>query len=611
MVAADGREAWKDIRSYAYTCAFCGIGHTSHLNGTATTTALPTSWPLIKTETFHQYAAAGSLFGRHFGHHTTLPRVAPPADFTCQWPRSGRALLSSGSLFQLQYPEVLHSAHLESSWYLSHPEALRFRSQVHFSDTLSSRALLGSISSGLGSSNGGPSWAPLDGGYRTTQTGATFSIKFFGQSLIWYGFYDTSFPWAAPGTRPTAFYSIDQGDTFAFSTVPSSITSQPQSSQSNLPLFQTSKLPLGQHLLEVSFFGGSGDVPLTVSNIAVSETGGDITTPSPSAVGPGGIPATVSRSPVSAVTSAAPTSAASPTGGPTVGTLPLAGTPASNTNTATVMFGGRTSLSLPSSSPSPLQASSGTTFVSPGPSGLTNTDPDSNFNSPNPASATRKSNVGAIAGGIAAGVVALLLILVLLFLRQRRRRAGTSPGAALGSSSSLFVGARRESATGAGNTAPDPFLATRQFDLGSITASRRHEESGNQSASSEKSRIYLEQQLLLSHPLSSDWPRPMNAKHGDALDATQTPTSSDSPNRSPDFMRDLSPSSSSPPTPGSQSVPQTSATIPVSMPTPPSPMSSIPRVMGTVQDEDSGIRLMQHSDTGGFVEVLPPSYTAH
>ncbi|KAF5328344.1 hypothetical protein D9619_013305 [Psilocybe cf. subviscida] len=231
-------------------------------------------------------------------------------------------------------------------------------------------------------------------------------------------------------------------------------------------------------------------------------------------------------------------------------------------------------------------------------------------------------NAGTITACVVGTVVALVLIIMLLLLLFRKRRqhaqllgiieGGSQPG-------------RGDSSMRRANI--DPFPSIRPHtSTPSSQCSATDSKSMFQKESTHNEVQHQVDLILLPTPL------PRNPKHGHS----QTSNVSLSPMPEltiPKRARlQITDERNTPPAPntnsslswhtlietlstsGPQSAQRTGPPPTLSVGSPPSApirSSSQERIaMAAVQDEDSGLRLIQEGDTGGFVEVLPPSYTA-
>ncbi|KDR66948.1 hypothetical protein GALMADRAFT_1138159 [Galerina marginata CBS 339.88] len=108
----------------------------------------------------------------------------------------------------------------------------------------------------------------------TAQPDANFTFDFYGSSILWFGFYNTSFVGHSMGEFS---YSLDStsSDTTGGTLFPNeAMPSLNGSDTVQFLLFQTFALPRGQHRLEVRHSSGDSDkaIPLTLTQLVVQNS---------------------------------------------------------------------------------------------------------------------------------------------------------------------------------------------------------------------------------------------------------------------------------------------------------------------------------------------------
>ena len=217
-----------------------------------------------------------------------------------------------------------------------------------------------------------------------------------GVSVIWYGFYDNTYPSAAA----TATYTVDGAN-------PKTITLNGASANPvkwSMPFFTTDALAAGEHTLQIVYNGNAASTPLSVQSLIVN--GGTLST------------LVTSSSSGSSVNSAAPASSSLTTTATVSGTSSFQSGLVNSTAISTLAGGTLTTVTTDvtaTSVPSSSQGSGSLTAGSASPGSTSSTADLVNAHG-------SKTNVGAIAGEVVAGILFLLLLVVIsLFLRRRRR----------------------------------------------------------------------------------------------------------------------------------------------------------------------------------------------
>ncbi|KAF8808392.1 hypothetical protein BYT27DRAFT_7337774 [Phlegmacium glaucopus] len=229
----------------------------------------------------------------------------------------------------------------------------------------------------------------------TQTTGSTVTYSFSGTSLTFVGYLPPNFPL----TTSSATYSIDGSSPSNF------LVPNGSPELYNQVLFQTGQLSAGQHKVVVTYQGNSGTAPLALDYFVVqnapsssgsSPTGGNVLTLSPSS----------STAGASSGGTGTTNSAASVKGTQTA------------TNTA--------SSDIPLSSHIPGETSAGaagsisSSVSSSGSSSSGNSSDSTSTLGSTGSSTVTKMPLGAIIGGVLGGVILLLLLLILfLFIRKR------------------------------------------------------------------------------------------------------------------------------------------------------------------------------------------------
>ncbi|KJA21299.1 hypothetical protein HYPSUDRAFT_67824 [Hypholoma sublateritium FD-334 SS-4] len=242
----------------------------------------------------------------------------------------------------------------------------------------------------------GGDWSTHYPGFVVNEAGATTQFSFTGVSVIWYGFYDNTYPSAAA----TATYTVDGANPKTI-TLNGAIANPVKWSQ---PFFTTDPLSAGEHTLRIVYNGNAASTPLSVQALIVN--GGTLST-------------LVTTSPGSSVSSAQVPVSSSLTSTTTItgSSSPQSGLV--NSTAVSTLAGGSlttvtteiTATSIPSSSQGSSDLSSGSASPASTSSAAALVN-DHGF----------KTNVGAIAGGVVAGLLFLLLLVAIpLFLRRRRQ----------------------------------------------------------------------------------------------------------------------------------------------------------------------------------------------
>ncbi|KAF8965617.1 hypothetical protein BDZ97DRAFT_1658706 [Flammula alnicola] len=116
----------------------------------------------------------------------------------------------------------------------------------------------------------GVGWAPFSVGYATRQQNSIYGLDFFGESLTWFGFYNSSVPFAAT----TGTYSIDSGNPISFNL--NGVASQNTGAQLNQIFFSTGQLPNKQHSLQVVYQGDNNTTPLSIYCVIIQNGTGPV-----------------------------------------------------------------------------------------------------------------------------------------------------------------------------------------------------------------------------------------------------------------------------------------------------------------------------------------------
>ncbi|KAF8954756.1 hypothetical protein BDZ97DRAFT_1862956 [Flammula alnicola] len=405
----------------------------------------------------------------------------------------------------------------------------------------------------------GTGWAQYAPGYITRQQSSVYSMDFNGESLTWYGFYNSALPFAAT----TATYSIDGGNPVSFTL--NGVASQNTGVELNQIFFSTGQLSNGQHNIKVVYQGNGNTTPLSIYNVIVQTGTGAVASQPASSDGTASSGGTVSSG-GTASSGGTPIVPSGSTGGSSgISSASLAGLPAlpSNPSNSGVSNSGLNSStpsssrsSSSSSSPSLLSGLPAASSAGSSISGQVASDGSSSAAS-NQNQGHSSNHIGIIAGCII-GVLALaLLIFAFLFLRQRNKRL-------------------REKAKDSGVDVVEP------FNLGPSMAERSSSHS----------------------PLSSFNP-PFDSKRQQARDVGSSDI----------YVR--TPSSMSPNKPwrlaaGPSEASQTSSSTRPHVSSPSSASASDgPSVI--MIHEDSGVRLPQHANLNrSHVNVveMPPTYSA-